>query len=201
MNCRENHLPQQLPDTAEEESSKPRWGVRLSSLALPWSCKELCKCLFSAILPLTRLPVVLHWKGELSLKMNNSFSGKRMNSLLESQINDLQGWFFFFLVGENYAMVLLSQIGIKNGLKFPVQNCIPVHKEKDTHVHRKKIYSFGENLFPLREIIACFKIMKKEDRKCSPTESSLIMSAFIWLTHAQLCVRGFNLQHRYLPLH
>lgn len=99
MNCRENHLPQQLPDTAEEESSKPRWGVRLSSLALPWSCKELCKCLFSAILPLTRLPVVLHWKGELSLKMNNSFSGKRMNSLLESQINDLQGWFFFFFGG------------------------------------------------------------------------------------------------------
>lgn len=69
-------------------------------------------------------------------------------------------------------MVLPTLIGIKGVSKFPVQNCIPDQKEKDTHVQREKIYSFGENLFPLRETIACSKRMKKEERKCSPAESS-----------------------------
>lgn len=94
------------------------------------------------------------------------------------------------MLGENYAMVLLTEIGIRGGLKFPVQNCTPDQKEKDTHVHREKIYILGENLFPLREIIACSKVKKKEDRKCSPAESSLAMAAFTWLSHAQLCVSG-----------
>lgn len=44
-------------------------------------------------------------------------------------------------------MVLLTQIGVKDGLKFPVQNCVPDQKEKGIHVHREEIYRFGENCF------------------------------------------------------
>ena len=61
-----------------------------------------------------------------------------MNSLPKSQIKDLQ----VSLVGENNAMVLLPQTGIKNGLKFPVQNCTADQREKYTHVHREEIYMF-----------------------------------------------------------
>lgn len=82
-------------------------------------------------------------------------------------------------------MVLLTQIGVKDGLKFPLQNCVPDQKEKDTHVHREEIYRFGENCFLLRGITACFKSRKKEERKYS----SLIMSALTWPC-APLGVRG-----------
>lgn len=70
-------------------------------------------------------------------------------------------------MGGNSAKVLLTQTGVKDGLKCPVLNRVPDQKEKDTHVHREEICRFGEDCFALRGITACVKVMKKEERKCS----------------------------------
>lgn len=139
-------------------------------------------------------------KRERSLKIDNSSAVT--NSLLESQIKDLQDVFLrvFFFFGGRKLCNGLADTATKHGLKFKI-SCAKLYAtlegKRYTYAQGENV-QFWKNLFPLREMIAYFRIMKKRDTKFSPTEFSLIMSAHPCTT---LCVRGFNLQHGYLPHH
>lgn len=76
-------------------ASNPTEGSNTPSGLCHGAEKNSANVSFQQFCQWTRVPEMLCWKGELSLKMNNSSPGKLINSLLESQIKDLQGFVVF----------------------------------------------------------------------------------------------------------